>query len=136
KSWQARRLAPGIGPAPGAVILRTDEIRKRLMGAGPREALPPKAYGPDTHARVYAAMFETASALPKAGRGVVLDATFMEPDQRAQAEACARAAGVAFDGIWLEAPMAVLEARVAGRAGDASDAGRETLRDQARRDLG
>jgi uncharacterized protein len=32
-----------------------------------------------------------------------------------------------FDGIWLEAPLAVLRARIAGRTGDASDATPEVL---------
>jgi len=37
-------------------------------------------------------------------------------------EAAARTAGVAFRGLWLEAPLADLEARVAARQRDASDA--------------
>lgn len=136
KSWQARRLAPQVGPAPGAVILRTDEIRKRLAGAAPDAVLPPEAYGPETHGPVYDAMFATARALLVAGRGVILDATFMDADLRARAEQTAKAAGVGFDGVWLEAPLEVLEARVAARTGDASDASLDTLRHQAGRDLG
>jgi hypothetical protein len=43
---------------------------------------------------------------------------------------------VPFHGAWLDAPAAVLEARVAGRSGDASDATVEVLRQQLARDLG
>jgi predicted kinase len=64
---------------------------------------------------------------------VVLDATFTEPSLRARAEALAAACGVPFHGAWLEAPVEVLEARVAGRIGDASDATLAVLHDQIAR---
>jgi aminoglycoside phosphotransferase family enzyme len=44
KSTLARALAPCIGAAPGALILRSDEIRKRLHAALPEARLPPDAY--------------------------------------------------------------------------------------------
>ena len=52
------------------------------------------------------------------------------------AEALAKECGVPFHGAWLDAPAAVLEARVAGRSGDASDATVDVLRQQLARDLG
>jgi predicted kinase len=64
---------------------------------------------------------------------VVLDATFTEPALRARAETLAADCGVPFKGAWLEAPLDVLEARVAGRTGDASDATLEVLHDQIAR---
>jgi hypothetical protein len=67
---------------------------------------------------------------------VVLDATFTQAPLRARAQAVAREQGVAFHGVWLEAPAAVLEARVAQRAGDASDATVETLHRQLAADVG
>jgi hypothetical protein len=61
-----------------------------------------------------------------AGHAVVADATFLDPADRA---AVARAAGPThFLGVWLQAPLDVLEARVAGRSGDASDASVAVLR--------
>ena len=42
KSTLARALAPDLGPAPGALVLRSDEIRKRLLGRAPEETLPPE----------------------------------------------------------------------------------------------
>jgi hypothetical protein len=133
KSSFARSVAPGIGPAPGAVVLRTDEVRKRLTGAGPVDRLDRAVYTPEFYARVYDTLFDTARAALKAGRGVVLDATFTRGDLRARAEALAREVGVPFHGAWLTAPQAVLEARVAARVGDASDADIEVLRDQIAR---
>jgi uncharacterized protein len=45
-------------------------------------------------------------------------------------------AQVPFDGVWLTAPATVLEARVAARKGDASDATVAVLRQQLARDPG
>jgi hypothetical protein len=136
KTTFARAIAPGLGRSPGAVVLRTDEARKRLAGAGPVDRLPSEIYTPDFYARVYDTLFETARATLNAGQAVVLDATFTEPALRARAEALAAECGVPFHGAWLEAPLEVLEARVGGRVGDASDATVEVLRDQARRHAG
>lgn len=133
KSTFARRIAPRLGASPGAVVLRTDEIRKRLTGAGPRERLDRDVYTPEFYARVYDTLFAEAEAMLRAGRAVVLDATFTEPALRDRAEALAASVGVPFQGAWLEAPAEVLEARVAARTGDASDADVEVLRDQMRR---
>jgi predicted kinase len=127
KSSFARLVAPGLGASPGAVILRSDEIRKRLAGAAPDAGLPDAAYGPGTDAAVYDARFAEAARLLAAGRAVALDATFLKPELRARAAATAQAAGVPFEGLWLDAPPEALAARVAARRGDASDATPSTL---------
>jgi predicted kinase len=136
KSTVARALAPALGAAPGAVILRSDEIRKRQAGLAPTERAPASAYTATADAAVFDEFFGLAGILLKAGRAVVLDATFLRPDMRGRAQAAATAAGVPFHGLWLEAPAPVLEARVAGRTGDASDADVAVLRDQLARDPG
>ncbi|MBQ1542803.1 gluconate kinase [Caulobacter sp. CCUG 60055] len=136
KSTQARLAAPGLGARPGAVILRTDEIRKRLWGVGALDRLPAEAYAPEVGRRVYATLFDEAGACLAAGRAVVLDAVFLRPEERAQAEAVAKAAGAPFRGVWLEAAPDVLRGRVASRTGDASDADVAVLEAQLDRDAG
>ena len=136
KSSFARQIAPRFGASPGAVILRTDEVRKRLAGVAPAARLPPAAYAPEQQARAYDAMFAEARQCLQAGRAVVLDATFMDPALRGRAEQLARDAGVPFHGAWLEAPAEVLRERVRSRRGDASDADLVTLENQLKRDLG
>jgi len=136
KSSVARALAPALGAAPGAVILRSDEARKRLAGVGSTEAAGRETYTPDIDARVFAALFDGAGRLLRAGHSVVLDATFLDPALRARAEALAKAAGVRFDGVWLEASLETLAGRVAARRGDASEATLEVLQAQMRRDPG
>jgi aminoglycoside phosphotransferase family enzyme/predicted kinase len=136
KSSVAREIAPQAGAAPGAVILRSDEIRKRLAGLAPTEHAPAEAYSPAFDARVFEEMFGLAARLLGAGRTVLLDATFLRPELRARAETVARAADAAFDGLWLEAPAETLRARVAARSGDASDADVAVLEAQLGRDPG
>ena len=133
KSSFARAIAPGLGPSPGAVVLRTDEVRKRLMNIPPSERLPPEAYRSELYPRSYETLLENAGALLKAGRGVVLDATFVDPALRARAMQLASDCGVPFYGVWLEAPLDLLKSRVAARTGDASDATLATLDDQLAR---
>lgn len=133
KSRFSRGIAPALGASPGAVILRTDEIRKRLMDVPPTRTMPPETYTPEFYARTYDTMLDNARAMLRAGRAVVLDATFIDPALRARAEALAAECGVPFHGAWLEAPVEVLEARVAGRTGDASDATVAVLHDQVGR---
>lgn len=136
KSTFSRVCAPGLGSAPGAVVLRTDEIRKRLWGVPSLQRLPREAYTPEVSAQVYDKLFGDAELCLKAGRSVVLDAVFLKAEERARAEALAERAGVAFQGVWLEAPPEVLRARVAARVNDASDADVAVLENQLTRDTG
>jgi predicted kinase len=116
KSTLARALAPSLGPAPGALILRSDEIRKRLAGVAPETRLGREAYSAAASAQVNAALL--AGIRQAAGHAVIADATFTSPVLRGAVAAC----GAPFVGIWLDAPLEILAKRVAGRTGDASDA--------------
>lgn len=136
KSTLARAVAPGLGRCPGALVLRSDEIRKRRFGVAPEEKLPPRAYDAAVSAAVHAEMFAMARAALEGGQCVVVDAVFLDPAQRAAAEAAARDSGVRFDGIWLEAPLAVLRERLAARRGDASDADEAVMLRAAQMDPG
>jgi hypothetical protein len=122
KSTVARALAPGLGAAPGAVILRSDEIRKRLWGRDPTDRLPKAAYTREASAAVYESLLNTAAACLRAGRCVIADAVFLRPGERAGVEAVALEAGAAFRGVWLEGSANTLRRRIATRRDDASDA--------------
>lgn len=126
KTTLARALAPTLGPAPGALVLRTDEIRKRLHGVAPEDRLPRNLYAPSATARTEDALLHALSAA--AGHAVIADATFTDPAFRARVEAAARAANLPFLGVWLHAPLPELERRVAARRDDASDATVSVLR--------
>lgn len=130
KSSLARALAPELGAPPGASILRSDVVRKRLHGWQLAQRLPEEAYAPEVSERVFEALAARAERLLRAGRSVLCDAVYGLPRQRARLAQAARAAGVPFLGLWLEAPRAVMEARVAARVGDASDADANVVRRQ------
>jgi len=119
KSTLARAIAPHLGAAPGALILRSDEIRKRRAGIRPDQRLPPDAYTPQSSAETQTAMLEALRTAIAAGHSVILDATFLDPAAR---HAAAHAAEAPFLGIWLHADIAILEARIMARRNDASDA--------------
>jgi aminoglycoside phosphotransferase family enzyme/predicted kinase len=136
KSRLARALAPALGPAPGAVILRTDEIRKRRFGVPPERRLPPEAYAEPVSEAVYAELFVALGAVARAGHAAIADAVLLDPACRARLEAVARDAGVRFDGLWLEAPLEVLRRRIGARHRDASDATVAVLERAARTDPG
>jgi aminoglycoside phosphotransferase family enzyme/predicted kinase len=130
KSTLARALAPGLGAPPGAVVLRSDEIRKTLAGVDALDALPADTYPEAASVRTYEALMARAAAVLEAGHAVVLDAVFARPGERDAAEGVARRAGVPFAGLWLDAPADVLAARVETRAADASDARGAVVRAQ------
>jgi aminoglycoside phosphotransferase family enzyme/predicted kinase len=122
KSTLARAIAPSIGAAPGAIILRSDVERKLRRGAGVAERLGAQAYAPEARNAVYSRLLHKAQAILQTGHCVILDAVFREPRQRERPQALAERLGVPFLGIWLEAPKGHMLARVAARRGDASDA--------------
>jgi len=61
----------------------------------------------------------------------IINLLFQAPDEFQGLVRAAQLAGVPFLGFWLEAPQAMLEARVAGRRNDASDADVTIVRAQA-----
>jgi predicted kinase len=136
KSTLARALAPRLGSAPGAVVLRSDEIRKRLSGVGPTDRLPREAYSAEASQTVYAQMLRTARQCLDAGWAVVLDAAFLNLAEREAAAALGAELGLPFQGLWLQAPAELLRQRVRNRVDDASDADEAVLEGQLARDVG
>jgi aminoglycoside phosphotransferase family enzyme/predicted kinase len=136
KSTIARALAPSLGASPGALVLRSDEIRKRQHDAPPEQRLPPTAYTELKSTAVFSELASLVEIAAKGGHAAIGDATFMDFAHRAVVEAAAAQAGVPFFGIWLSAPLAVLEQRIAARTGDASDATVEVLHAAAVNDPG
>ena len=136
KSHLARKLAPFLGAAPGAVVLRSDVLRKHLMGVSPETRLPPTAYGEAVTEKVYRLMMEQADLALRAGHAVIVDAVSARPEQRAALSGLAARIGVPFAGLWLEAEAGDLRRRIEGRRNNASDATVEVLERQLDYDLG
>jgi hypothetical protein len=136
KSTLAFALAPSLGAVPGAVVVRSDEVRKRLCGVGPLDRLGPNGYTHAVSARVYAAAAEQAGRIVATGHSAIVDAVFARPDDRRAIERAAHDAGVAFAGLWLEARLDTLVQRVEHRRADASDADAAVVRRQTAGEAG
>lgn len=122
KSVLARGLAGPIEPPPGAVIIRSDVVRKHLFGVDEATALPEAAYRLDVTERVYGMMVATAQRVLAQGCSVVLDAAYLQQSERTETAQSAASWGVRFDGLFLTADLATRLRRIKQRSGDASDA--------------
>ena len=125
KSVLARGLAGVIEPAPGAVIIRSDVVRKRLFDVAETTGLPDAAYQAETSQRVYDTLAQTAQRVLAQGCSVVLDAAFILESQRAGLAELARKHNAGIVGLFLTADLATRLARIAQRKHDASDATRD-----------
>ena len=132
----ALSLAPSVGGVPGAVVLRSDEIRKRLCGVSPFERLGADGYTASVSDRVYAELSKRATLVVRAGHSAIVDAVYARPVDRRAIERAAAEAGVPFAGFWLEAPESSLLERVERRRHDASDADADVIRMQRTQETG
>jgi predicted kinase len=136
KSVLARALAPDIGPAPGAVVLRSDVLRKQQFGVPESEPLPESAYRQEITDEIYQQLRQRAGRVLAQGHAVVVDAVFARPDEREAIEAAARRLGCRFVGLFLKADLASRLRRVGRRHGDASDATPDIAGRQEHYDIG
>lgn len=136
KSTVALALSPSIGPAPGAMLFRSDEVRKRVCGVPRLQPLGPEGYAPAVSERVYDVLVESARATIQGGHAAIVDAVFADAAHRRAIEQLAADASVPFIGCWLEAPASTLVARAEGRRHDPSDATAAVVRLQHAQDTG
>jgi hypothetical protein len=136
KSTLALALAPSVGAVPGAIVIRSDEIRKRLCGVLPLQRLGPDGYSQEMSERVYATAADRARAAVREGHSVIVDAVFSRPEDRAAIERSATGLSVPFVGLWLDVPEPVLIARIEQRQNDPSDANADVIRMQRRQPIG
>lgn len=136
KTAVARSLAPLVGALPGAVVLRSDVLRKRMLGAGELERLAPSAYESAVSTEVYARLAADAAKIAGRGHSVVVDAVFARETERSAIASAAAQAAVPFTGIFLTADLAIRLERIMKRRGDASDATTAIAKAQEEYDLG
>jgi uncharacterized protein len=122
-------LAAGLAAEIGATVLRSDEVRKELVGGtsttstgGAVDAGP---YGAEWTERTYAELLDRAEALLRGGESVVLDATWASAAHRVAARSCAVRGGAEIIELRCVVALATARARADARARagcDASDA--------------
>jgi aminoglycoside phosphotransferase family enzyme/predicted kinase len=130
KSTQAKALAPLIGAVPGAVVIRSDEIRKQLCGVDPLRRLGPDGYTADVTRRVYDLLAHRSAQAIRAGAAAVVDAVYAHGADREAIERVAAEAQLPFVGVWLDAPETVLIDRIEQRRLDVSDANAAVIKRQ------
>lgn len=122
KTAVARALAPLVGALPGAVVLRSDVLRKRMLGVAEFDILAPSTYRPEVNARVYAHLAAEADTIVRQGHSAIVDAVFAHEGERSAIESIAKQAAVPFAGLFLTADLTTRAERIRQRTGDASDA--------------
>ena len=122
-------LAAGLGDALGAVVLRSDEVRKELLGLAPVDsaaaAFGEGAYDASTTGATYDELLRRAEALVTMGESVVLDASWTDGARRVAARRLADETHSELTELECVAPTEVAAARMRARAErgrDASDA--------------
>ena len=130
KSTVARQVAARLG----AIVVRTDAVRKRLAGLALSErrqvGFGEGLYGPEMAMHTYTEAMSVATKMLDAGWPVVVDGAFSSAAQRGLARDAATRAGAAFAVLWCDAPDPVLAERLRRRARDpeeVSDAGPDLL---------
>lgn len=136
KSVLARALAAPIEPLPGAVVLRSDVIRKQLFQVAETERLPATAYRPEQTQKVYRLIAARAARILSQGHSVIADAVYAHQSERATIARVASDLNVSFSGLFLTADLATRTKRISNRANDASDATPDIARRQDDYEIG
>ena len=136
KTVLAQALAPVVAPPPGAVVLRSDLVRKRMFGVEDTHRLPPSAYTPEHAARIYATLVQYAGRVLAQGHSAIIDGVFAREDERDAIAALAQERNVPLNGLFLVADLATRQMRIGSRRGDASDATQEVAALQEQYNIG
>ena len=109
----------------GAIRIRSDVERKRLFGLGTLDnsrAAVGDIYGPEATRRTYARLQELARSILLAGFPVIVDAAFLQQDEREAFRELAQNMSVPFAIASLYAEDSRLRKRIRQRRNDASEA--------------
>ena len=136
KSSLARSIGGDVGRVPGARILRSDVLRKRLAGVASETRLTASTYTAAAADRVYKALDAAALATLASGQAVIADAVFAPLAEREAIENVAKAASCRFDGVWLMASDRTRQTRITQRRADASDADAKVALAQSHLNIG
>jgi uncharacterized protein len=136
KSVLARALAPFVAPLPGAVVLRSDVLRKQQFEVAETDRLPERAYQPAVTKKIYEILGQRALRILLQGHSAVVDAVFADESERVAIGDIARKLNIRLASLFLVADLATRLKRVGRRENDASDATPEIAGHQENYDIG
>lgn len=127
-------VSGGVTEELRGVRIRSDVERKRLAGLDPETAAGDEVgaglYAEGMSERTYQRLLELARPVLAAGYPVILDATYLDAERRAEARDLAAEAGVPFGVLALEAPEETIRGWLrerAARGGGVSDGDERVL---------
>ncbi len=127
KSWLSERLVPLVA----AVRLRSDLERKRLTEAQPTagadSATSPDLYTPAFNRQTYARLLKCAESCLLGGVSVIVDAAFLNADDRKRFNSLADRCGASFVILSCIADKAEMARRIASRAQENADPSEATV---------
>ncbi len=126
KSTLAKLIAPKIG----AIIIRSDAVRKHIFNVPLDENAPRNRYSEACSNETYRAMRKRAEDVLASGRPVILDGVFGKESTREEVQEFAKQHSTSFTGLWCEVAPEIALARIEARKGDLSDATGEVFRAQ------
>ena len=121
KSRIAREIGGKMNPAPGAVILRDDIVKKQMRGCALDQHLDDTPDSPAYEQVVYDLLRQQARTALSIGSCVIVDALFYNQSEREAIEKLAQEMNIPFIGIWVDAPIDVRTERVMTRKRNPSD---------------
>ncbi len=118
-------IAAKLGLRLGTQVIRSDVLRKRLLGLSETEQRLDKygagIYTPSTTELIYQTMLQKAEQHLKRGDPIILDASFLNSSHRRQAADIAQRCGAVFLIIQCIAPTEVVRERLEKRMRERSD---------------
>jgi aminoglycoside phosphotransferase family enzyme/predicted kinase len=133
KSWLSDRVATQLP----AIRLRSDVERKRLYGLGPQQAsgsgLGSGIYSASASGKTYGRLADLAKAVLSGGETAIIDAAFLEREQRDKFRTLAVDMALPFGILACRSDKSELERRLKNRlreTSDASEAGLQVLKRQ------
>ena len=125
KSRIAREIGGLINPAPGAIILRDDVIKKQITGLAPHQRFNKTKNSPAFNKIVHEVLRQQASCALQTGSPVIVDALFDNEYERMAIQALADSLNIPFIGLWMDAPIDIRKQRVHARKNAPSGSRRE-----------
>lgn len=127
-------LANQLGQQLGAIHLRSDIERKRLQGHAELDhsnsGLDSGLYTPEHTSKTYAYLADLAKDVLFAGFPCIVDATFLQREQRESFKVLAEELAVGFLILDMQVPENILLQRIQQRQNDASEATESVLKQQ------